>query len=355
MARKLAGPPARLSDIAREAGVTTATVSYALSGLKGVSPRTRQRILDIARRMNYVSNRQAAGLRQRRTFILGLSVTNIRNPFFAEIVCAVESTAAASRYRVMLCVTENDPADEQRHLMMLLEHNVDALILVPVASDPRGTYENLDLLRMFESRGIPIMCIVNSVRGLKANRVTTDVYQATRLLADHLLELGHRDIAYFSQPFTRVVRQHGRHAAYRDALREAGVPFRPELLVETGVTPDDAYEQTGRLLDSGVRFTAAMYPNDYMAIGGVRKLRERGVRVPEDVSVAGLDDVDLARFCEVPLTTARFPMRKIGELAVGELIARLESSREAAELPSPSRRVLPAELVVRRSTGRARP
>ncbi len=352
MGKERARSRVRLADIAREAGVTSATVSYALTGRSGVSADTRQRVLTIAERLGYVANRQAAALRCLRSYILGVLVTNIKNPFYASVVCGIEKEAAARRYRAMLCVTENDPSDEARHLKMVLEHNVDGLILVPVTSDPEGTYENIKLLRLFQKRHVPILCIVDSIPDLKAPAITTAVYEGTRLLVEHLIQLGHRDIAYFSQPFSRI-RARGRHAAYHDALAEAGIPFRPELLVETGLTPEEAYERTGWMLDQGVRFTAAVYPNDYMAIGGLRKLREHGLRVPQDVSVTGFDDVDWARFCEVPLTTARFPTQRLGEMAVRELLEHIERGPESGGDGLLRATVLDPELVVRESTGPA--
>lgn len=340
----------RLRDIAREAGVSTATVSYALTGAKGVSGLTRRRILSIADQMGYVPNRQAASLRSRRSYTLGVMVTNIKNPFFADMVCAIEKSAAA-RYRIMLCVTEDGFEQEAHHLKMLLEHNVDGLILVPVSSDSEGTYPNLALLKMFQRRRVPIICIVDGVRDLKTGRILTDVYAGTRMLIDHLAELGHQDIAYFSQPFSRV-QKFGRHAAYYDALRMHGLPARPELLVETGLTPEEAYDRTTALVDSGVRFTAAVYPNDYMAIGGIRALLDRGLRVPQDISVTGFDDIEWARFCEVPLTTARFPRQEIGERAVREMIEHL-ASEPLDTLAGLSDVTIPPELVIRQSTGPA--
>lgn len=321
----------RLEDVAREAGVSAATVSYALGGNKGVSEATRQRIVKIASDMGYVPNRQAAALRAHRSYILGCVVPDIRNPFFSQIVHGLESAAATRGYRLMLCVTEDDPADEARHLQMLLEHHVDGLLLVPVARSQDGDYPNLNLLRAFQRRQIPILCLVDSVRELSSGRVTTAVYQGTRLILDHLIQLGHRDIAYFSQPFHRVVRL-GRHDAYQDSLRAAGIPYRADLMIETGLTPDDAYRQTGLLLDRKVPFTAAVYANDYMAIGGLRMLRERGLRVPQDVSVTGFDDVEWARFCEVPLTTARFAIQQLGEIAVREIVDYLALAGHTADV-----------------------
>lgn len=339
----------RLEDIARAAGVSTATVSYALTGTKGVSAATRRRILRIADELGYVPNRQAAGLRAQRSFILGSLIPDIKNPFFSEITSGLEGTAAAHNYRVMLCVTEDDPADEARHLQMLLEHHVDGLVIVPVARSPEGEYPNLGLLRLFHRRHIPIISIVDSISELKTGRITTAVYQGTRLLTDYLVGLGHRDIAYFSQPFQRI-QKYGRHMAYHDALREAGIPHRPELLAETGLSPADAYRQTGLLLDRGVRFTAAMYPNDYMAVGGLRMLRERGFRVPEEISVTGFDDIELARYCEIPLTTAAFPIRQLGEMAVREIVSFLADTDREDEQPTVDVALRPT-LVVRQSTG----
>lgn len=342
----------RLADIAREAGVSSATVSYALTGERGVSEVTRQRILRIANELGYVANRQAAALRGQRSFILGVLVTNIKNPFFSEIVCGLESAAAGRRYRVMLCATDDGAEEEAAHLRMLLEHNVDGLILVPVASDPEGTYPNLKLLKMFQRRRIPIMCIVDAVRDLKTGRIITAVYEGTRIVVDHLIDLGHRDIAYFSQPFARV-QKFGRHAAYQDSLQHAGIPFRSELMIETGLTPQEAYERTAWALDQGIRFTAAVYANDYMAIGGLRAIRDRGLRVPDDISVTGFDDVEWAQFAEVPLTTIRFPARDLGVMAVRELTDYLQNAPPGSEGPTCDIAIRPT-LVVRKSTGPVR-
>ncbi len=130
--------------------------------------------------------------------------------------------------------------------------------------------------------------------------------------------------------------------------------FDPALLVETGLTPTDAYRATGDLLDSGVVFTAAVYANDYMAIGGLRKLRERGIRVPEDVSVTGFDDTEWAQFCEVPLTTARFPTRQLGEMAVREIVEHLTAGDRTQDEAFCDLALRPT-LVTRQSTGPVRP
>jgi len=343
----------RLEDIARRAGVTSATVSYALAGTKGVSSSTRERILKIANEMGYIPNRQAAGLRAKRSYILGFLVPDIKNPFYANIAAGFESAAKDRGFRLMLCVTEDDPADEARHLQMLLEHHVDGLILAPVSRNQEGSYQNIDLLRAFHQRGTPVICVVDSVKDFPSGRITTAVYHGTRMLMDHLIELGHREIAYFSQPFQRI-QKYGRHTAYYDALREAGIPERPELIVETGLTPIEAYRKTAWALDSGLRFTAAMYANDYMAFGGMRALRERGIRVPAEVSVCGFDDVEWAQFCEVPLTTARFPIRQIGEMAVRELVDCLSDPARRSDFSEPFCDVaVRPTLIVRQSTGPA--
>jgi DNA-binding LacI/PurR family transcriptional regulator len=236
-------------------------------------------------------------------------------------------------------------------MQMLMEHNIDALVLAPVVRSPAGDYPNLPLLRLFQGRQIPIMCLVDSIKELDTGRITTAVYAGTRLLADHLISLGHRRIAYFSQPFQRILK-YGRHAACQDAMRAADIPHHPALLVETGLTPQDAFRETNSLLERGVSFTAAMYPNDYMAIGGLRALRLSGLRVPEDVSVTGFDDVDWARFCEVPLTTVAFAARQLGEMAIREIVEHLSSEEGTAKRPLCDIDIRP-QLVVRDSTGPA--
>jgi LacI family transcriptional regulator len=252
---------------------------------------------------------------------------------------------------MMLTISEGDAEIEARHLLALLEHQVDALLILPVATDSGRRCVNLDILKQYSKRGVPIMMVVERVEtpGVSCGAVINDLYRGGRLLTDHLLSLGHRRIAtlYFADELDQPL---SRFQAYGDALNAAGIPKKHHCAYPTGLRPGDANQATAELLQEHRDITAIIYPSDYLALGGLRRIRERGLRVPTDISVAAFEDLGWAVFFEVPLTTVGYPLRSMGELAVTRLADWLSSP--ASDQPPLPALALEPTLVPRASTSR---
>jgi DNA-binding LacI/PurR family transcriptional regulator len=341
-----------IADVAKRAGVSIATVSCALRGVSGVSEANRARIRKLALRLGYVADARARALRGKGALVFGACVTRITNPHVAEVVTGIQRACGRHGYDMMLTISENDAEIEARHLSALLQHQVDALLILPVGTDSGRRCANLDALRQYVTRGVPIMMVVERVEtpGIPCGAVVNDLYRGGRLLTDHLLSLGHRRIAtlYFPDELDLPL---SRCQAYGDALNAAGIPKKHRRARPTGLEPDDASQATAELLEEHGDVTAIIYPSDYLALAGLRRIRERGLRVPTDISIAAFEDLGWAAFFEVPLTTVSYGLRSMGELAVTRLADWL-SSPGSHQQPLPTLALEPT-LVPRASTSRA--
>jgi DNA-binding LacI/PurR family transcriptional regulator len=340
-----------IADVAKRAGVSIATVSCALRGVSGVSEANRARIRKLALRLGYVADARARALRGKGALVFGACVTRITNPHVAEVVTGIQRACGRHGYDMMLTISEGEAEIEARHLSALLEHQVDALLILPIGTDHGRRCVNLDILRQYSKRGVPIMMVVERVEtpGVPCGAVINDLYRGGRLLTDHLLSLGHRRIGtlYFADELETPL---SRYQAYGDALNAGGIPKKHRRARPTGVVPDDASQATAELLEEYRDITAIIYPSDYLALAGLRRIRERGLRVPADISIAAFEDLGWAVFFEVPLTTVSYPLRSMGELAVTRLADWL-SSPAGYQQPLPTLALEPT-LVPRASTSR---
>ncbi len=328
-----------IKDIAQVAGVSHSTVSRALKGTGRVAPATRERIRRIAQELGYTPSLVARSLVTRRTHTLGLVVTTIADPFHTEVVRGVEEAALEAGYSLLLAMSNEDPQREMQAVRSFQERRVDGVIVA--ASRVGARYGDL-LCEL----GVPIVLINNHVEGANIHSVAHDDYDGARQVMAHLLALGHRRIAYLGNARGGNA-QERRWSGWRDALIEAGLPA-PRTLCATG--PDGRVESgqvaLERLLAQTSQWPEAIFCyNDMMAIGAMHALKARGIRIPEDIALAGFDDIDLARYLDPALTTLAQPRYEMGRQAVEILLALLE------ERGKPRRRiVLRGRLVVRTST-----
>jgi LacI family transcriptional regulator len=336
-----------ISDVARHAGVSPATVSRVLSrSAHPVRQATAQRVLQAARDLGFQPNMLARALATDRTRTVGAIVHDIADPYFGEIVRGVEDVAHANGYQVFVCSSDRDPERELAYVESLQAYRVDALLLVGGAIEDRSYQSKLKaLLSEFERRGGAMVALAPQV--YSSARVLVDNRRGMQEVARHLLGLGHRKIAFISGPPT-IRTANIRLAGFRDALRATG-HSPDQLLVESGgFSSEGGASAVAKLLDHGPRrFTAVAAANDVMAFGVLHELATRGVRVPEDVSVTGFDDVQMAAISWPPLTTVRVPSYEVGS----------KGMTLALELLSGSARVslrLKTQLIVRSSTSRAR-
>ena len=340
-----------IADIAERAGVSIATVSCALRDAPGVSEATRGRIRKLASGMGYVADARARALRGKGSLVFGTCVTRITNPHVAEMVTGIQRACGRAGYQMMLTISEGDADIEARHLSTLLEHQVDGLIMLPVWRDYGRRYANLKMLKQYATRGVPIIMVMERAEPpeIACGAVVNDLYRGGRLLMEHLISLGHQHIGmlYLADDSSVVL---GRYQAYVDALSAAGIHKKYRYARQTGLTPEAANQTTQTLLEEYPRITAIVYPSDFLALGGLRRIRERGLRVPQDISIVAFEDLQWAAYCEIPLTTARYALDSMGELAVTRLADWL--SRSVDRRQALSTLALEPTLVAGQSSGR---
>jgi LacI family transcriptional regulator len=328
-----------IKDVAREAGVSVGTASQALRGSAVVREATRQRVLAVAARLRYQPSALARGLVTRRTHTVGLLISDIANPFFIRAVRAVEDVAQENGYNVILCNTDEAPAKETQYLRVLMEKRVDGIILATTAASRRG-------VREIQWQRIPLVLFDRELPGVATHVVKVDGVLGGRLATLHLLGLGHRRIAIIHGPLDRstgVERLEG----YRTALRAAGMRPDPALIREGNFKQDSGYGVARALLDLAAPPTALFCTNNLMTVGALRALRERSVRIPEDLSLVGYDDMEWWTLTHPPLTTVGQPVYDLGREAMRLLLAQMGSEKRRR----PQRIVLKPELILRESCG----
>lgn len=326
-----------IADVAAKAGVSTATVSRVLAGVGRARPETQARVLEAARVLDYRPSEVARSLKRRSTQTLGLIITDIENPYFPQLVRSVEDAARAAGYSVLLCNAADDPEREASYLDLLVDRRVDGLV---IAASSLGVRHG-DWLSV---PPIPVVLVNTAAPDADLPTIMSDNEGGGRMVAAHLLGLGHRRFGYLMPP-PRNVDAPARLAGVRRALAGAGLP-RDALTTARGEALVGGGEAAAiELLDRAPGVTAIVAYNDLMAIGALRALRRCGRRVPADVSVAGFDDVALAAYVDPPLTTIAQRTDEMGRWAVARLIG------EGAGGPSSVR--LPVDLQVRESTGPA--
>lgn len=326
---------ATIDDVAARSGVSTATVSRVLSGSVPARPETRERVLVAARELDYRPSRVARALKRQETLTLGLVVTDITNPFFPQIVRAVEGAAHERGYGILLANGSDDAARELEHLDLLMERRVDGIIIV----SSRMTRRHAERLGQTT---VPVVLVNDTVAGSGLPTVTTAHRLGARMATEHLVALGHLRIAHIGAPADQAAASQ-RRLGVRDALRAAGLED-PVLAVGDGGVEGGA-RAVGPLIETGV--TGIVAYNDLTAIGALRALRRARIAVPEAVSVVGFDDIDLAAWTDPPLTTVRQPTGELGRWAVAHLADRLAGGVAAA---STRPTTLVPELIVRGST-----
>jgi len=334
-----------IADVAARAGVSTATVSRVLSGTGGARPATRERVEEAARVLGYRPSGVARSLKLRTTRTYGLIVTDIENPFFPLLVRAVEDAARADGYAILLCNAADDPDREGSYLDLLVDRRVDGVIIA--ASSLGGRHRE-----WLDAAPLPVVLVNCSAPGVRLPSIASDNVAGGRLAAEHLVSLGHRRIGALTAP--------PRNADGPDRLRgvraglEAGGLDPAAMPVASGEAGVVGGERAMRdLLDAAPETTGVAAYNDLMAIGAMRAVRADGRLVPEDVSVVGFDDVDLAAFVDPPLTTVSQSTADMGRWAVARLKEAVSRNGNGATPgDSPAEVILPVRLVVRGSTAR---
>ena len=328
-----------IKDVAQQAGVSPTTVSYVLTGSRFVRPATRARIVRAIEELNYQPNHVARSLRAKRTLTVGMIVSDISNPFYADIVRGVEDVLSDRHYSLILCNTDEAPERERVTLQLLVGKKIDGLIIVTTGA-------NVEALAAASQSGLPIVLVDRRLPGDWLDTVLVDDRQGAEMAVRHLLGLGHRRIGAIIGR-AGISTTDSRRLGYEVALTDFGVAVDPDLIRNGQSTVDGGGAAALALLDLRPRPTAVFAANNLMTLGLFRTIKEYGLRCPEDVAVVGFDDmVWLAAFAP-GVTTIAQPNYDLGKRSAELLMDRLTGTPPE----SPRIEVLPARLVVRESSG----
>lgn len=333
------GVPVTIKDIARRAKVSHSTVSRALRGHGAIPSATAERIQRLALRMGYVPSAAARTLKTSRSHAVGVVVTNIADPFLSEVVGGIEEVMLRAGYSLFLAAAHRENAREHNVVRALAEHRIDGALIC-------SSQINAADLAALEKFGVPLVLINNDVPGDFAHSISHDDEWGGRQVTRHLLSLGHRRLAYLGNAASGQTNL-DRYAGCRAEMAAQGVRAQPSWRLQgPNGRPDGGRMGAEAFLALSPRPTALFCFNDLMAFGALQRLRQSGLRVPEDVSVAGFDDVFVAEYADPPLTTFVQPKRQLGAEAA-ELMLTLLSG---AAPPSPRAKTMRGELLVRAST-----
>src|ERR1700720_230195 len=329
--------PVTIKDVGRESGVNISTVSRALNNSYGVNEQTREHVAAIAARLNYRPNRVARNLVTGRSHSLGLVLSDIRNPFFAEVARGAEDAARAGNCDLVLCNSDLDANKQMQYVQSLLEKRIDGIMMNSVSVLSQEQQAQL------AGSGVPIVLLNRPASNHTFSTVCAENESGGALAARYLLGLGHRKIAHLTGP-----RQHGnlsdRTRGFVRALQSAENPVQP-IVLHGKFNFDGGTELTKKLLDEHPDVTAIFAANDVMAFGVVRTALDRGLRIPEDLSLIGFDNIEFSAIVHPPLTTIHQPKYEMGYAAI-EILLRMarEKDKRIAE-----HRLLGVEMIERHS------
>ena len=329
-----------IRDVARHAGVSIATVSRTINAVPTVDKELAARVQRSIQELNYFPNTQARSLVSGRSRLLGLLISEITNPFFPELIRGFEDSAVEHNYELLIGSTNYDPRRLEVCIRRMVERNVEGVAVMTFGIEA-------PLLDELVSRNIPMVFVDMPVHGLHAEALLVDYQIGIREAVEHLHKLGHRRIAFITGPMRQRTCQL-RKDAYVEAMQECGLPVPESLIITGDHTLLGGVDAAARLLKMKSRPTAVLCSNDMTAIGVLRHLAAEGVRVPEDVSVVGFDDIQLADYVYPPLTSVRMSR---DDLARGAF-ALLRGIIEQPQTPTRRSVHIPTRLVVRESTGR---
>lgn len=332
-----------IKDVAREAGVSVATISRVCNGSAAVKEETRRHVLDVAARLGYSPHGAARSLITSRTNTIGVLLPDLHGEFFSEVIRSIDQAAHQDGYHLLVSSSH----DEEREIVAsfrAMRGRVDGLLVMSPDLDARTAIHAFP-------HGFPVVLLNCPAEREGYDSIVIANYEGANAVVKHLIDLGHRRIAMI----TGRERNHDaaeRRRGFRDAMRAGGIPAEDAIEVAGDFSEESGFQAARELLRAERRPTAIFAANDSMAIGALSALREGGSRVPEEIAVAGFDDIPMARYMNPPLTTVHVDISALGARATNRLLEQIH------EEPSGGRthrqEVVPTTLVVRGSSGATR-
>ena len=328
-----------IKDVAEKAGVSVATVSRVLNNKPFVSDKMREHVMGVIAEVNYQPDAVARGLRTKSTRIISLVIPDINNPYFPEVARGVESVADRYEYIVVLCNTDRKQKREINFYEKLMMQRVEGIIVNPSNSSE----EEIEILSRLD---MPVVLISSQSEFENFDIVMVDNVEGAKLAVNHLIEYGHRKIGLLGGS-RDVSSSQKRYDGFIEALQTAGIEIKQNFITEDSLDNEGGYRCAKQLLAQKEKPTAMFATNDTMAIGALSAIHEAGLRIPDDISLIGFDDLSFSKMTYPKLTTIRQPKFKTGEVAAEQLFKHLISPNQY--IP-PQKIILDHELIIRETT-----
>ncbi|EGU36086.1 substrate-binding domain-containing protein [Vibrio scophthalmi] len=316
---------ATMKDIAKLACVSTSTVSHVINQSRYVSEEIAERVNRAAQELNYSPSVLARSLKTNRTKTLGMLVTTSSNPFFGEVVKGVERSCYQKGYNLILCNTEGDQERMTTSISTLLQKRVDGLILM--CSSLEG--EHIEIFDKYPD--VPVVVMDWGPMLFASDKIQDNSLRGGYIAAKYLIECGHHEIGCITGPLNRYQAQM-RYEGYKRALNEEGLEFHPSWIIESNFECDGGYEAFNRMYQKGPLPSAIFVCNDMMAMGVINAANEKGIAIPEELSIIGYDDIQIAKFMSPSLTTIHQPKYRLGQAAVETLLRKLDNSCDETQV-----------------------
>jgi len=333
--------PATIKDLARELKLSPSTVSRALRDHPDISPKTKKRVVSLADKLDYHPDSIAQSLQTKKTKTIGVIVPEIKQPFFAAAINGIEELAYAAGYTIIVCQSNETVDREVLVTRSLGSHRVAGLLV----SLSRNT-KNLDHFKVLQRRGVPIVFFDRVSNDIEASKVVVDDYKGAFDLVEHLIKAGYKRIAHLAGPKNLSISRF-RLKGYTDALQQGNLPFNNSMVVYGGLDDTDGIVGFQKLLHLETLPDAIFAVNDPVATGAFVMIKEHGMKIPDDIALAGFSNTYMTSLLDPPLTTVEQPSYEIGKTAAQLLMDQINSNNENFV---PKFIVLKTHLIVRGST-----
>lgn len=333
-----------IKDIARTLNISPSTVSRALKDHPDISPATKKAVRELAKELDYQPNSVALSLRKSKTNTIGIIIPQIVHHFFSTVISGIEDVAYEAGYHVMICQTNESYEREVLSAQALMASRVDGMLV----SISRET-DDLKHFQSIISRGVPFVFFDRVAKGLETSTVVVDDFGGAYRAVEYLLRSGCRKVVHLGGP-ANLVNSNNRQKGYEKALDDYGVGEKFMKSVVAGLSIEDGKAACQKLLDQGVMPDAIFAANDPLAIGAIQVLKERGIKIPEQVSVIGFSNEPITALMEPPITTVAQPGFEMGQLATRLLLEEFGREKGVDADPAIVHKELTAELVIRGTT-----
>ena len=309
-----------LKMVAESAGVSVNTASRAINSKSDINEETKKRVLQVAQELGYVRNATAVALRTRKTGTIGVVIADNRNPFYAELLNGIEVAAREKNYHIILANTQRDYKKEEEAINLLLTKRVDGLLITPVQDKDEDIKNLLDA-------NIPFVVVGRDFENIEIDAVFNDEVKGGFLATEYLIKKGHKRIALVDG-FIYKSPAKGRLEGYKKALDKYRISLDESLISVGDINIEDGYERTKQMLEKNLEFTAIFTYNDMMAFGSMQAIKEKGLRIPEDIGLVGYDDIQFSSLISPSLTTIRLKKQELGIESVKLLFSRINKEHK---------------------------